>query len=68
MRVNVATILRITGGLLIAMSLESAQNFLEKFKGVTGKDAWIIGEFLRGNRKVKVMDDAEVVEVPCHVD
>lgn len=51
-----------SGGLLIVIEREKAQQFLEEFSRIEGRDAWIVGEVVEGERKV-LMDNCEILEV-----
>ena len=51
-----------SGGLLIVLPKANASMFLEEFLQVEGREAWIIGEVVLGNKQV-IMNNPEIIEV-----
>ena len=51
-----------SGGLLIVIEREKAELFLRDFLEVEGREAFVVGEVVEGDRKV-LMQDCEVLEV-----
>jgi len=52
-----------SGGLLIALPSASANQFIQRFKELTGNDSWIVGRVLEGERKAYIVDSPTLVEV-----
>ena len=52
-----------SGGLMIMMTKEDAENYIREYKEITGHDAWIIGKVVKGSRRGYVVDDPELIEV-----
>jgi selenide,water dikinase len=52
-----------SGGLLLALSRDNANDFLQEFKEKTGKEAWIVGEVTKGENKAIIKDDLKIIEV-----
>eukprot|EP01155_Anaeramoeba_flamelloides_P030768 Anaeramoba_flamelloidesa87451_686.p1 GENE.a87451_686~~a87451_686.p1 ORF type:complete len:308 (-),score=52.56 a87451_686:477-1400(-) len=52
-----------SGGLLISINPNKAQNFIDDLKKTEGYDSWIIGEFVKGERKAQIIKDPKIVEV-----
>ena len=46
-----------SGGLLIVMSQEGAKEFLEEFNGEYGREAWVVGRVVEGQRQVRFNSD-----------
>lgn len=46
-----------SGGLLIVMSQEGAEEFLEEFRGEYGREAWVVGRVVEGQRQVRFNSD-----------
>jgi selenide,water dikinase len=51
-----------SGGLLIALPSDNAQAFCDDFRDLTGKESWIVGKVVQGNRKVIIKDDIKIIE------
>jgi selenide, water dikinase len=51
-----------SGGLLVALPHENAQNFCDDFAKISGFDCWIVGQIVAGTGKVQV-ENPEIVEV-----
>jgi len=52
-----------SGGLLISLAKEKAQDFLGDFKELTGGDAWIVGEVLQGENKCHIDKNLDFVQI-----
>jgi selenide,water dikinase len=53
-----------SGGLLIVMERDSAFEYLEEFKEKYGREAWIVGEVIAGNKKmIWDTDNMDIVSV-----
>lgn len=57
-----------SGGLLIAMAKESADDFCRELQVLDGYPAWVIGRVEQGSRSAVISDDATVVEVTGEVE
>lgn len=45
------------------MRKEVALDFIEELRNLDDADAWIIGDVLKGNRKARIVDGVQIVEV-----
>ena len=52
-----------SGGLMIMMSRENAEKYIQEYKEITGHDAWIIGKVMKGSRKGVVVENPTLLEV-----
>merc|ERR1712142_838980 len=52
-----------SGGLLLAISKESAEAFIKEIKELEDCDAWIIGDVKQGTRGATIIDKPTVIEV-----
>jgi selenide,water dikinase len=52
-----------SGGLLICLAKEKAQDFLGEFKELTGGDAWIVGEVYKGENKCYIDDKLNFIQI-----
>lgn len=52
-----------SGGLLIAMAAEVAKDFCAEFARESGREAWIIGDVLQGERQVVMKDEPKFLEI-----
>ena len=52
-----------SGGLMIMMSRENAEKYIQEYKEITGHDAWIIGKVVKGSRKGIVVENPTLLEV-----
>jgi len=52
-----------SGGILLVIAKEHAQNFIIEFKLINGMDCWIIGEVTEGENKAIIKEDAIIIEV-----
>jgi selenide,water dikinase len=52
-----------SGGLLICLAKEKAKDFVDEFRSLTGNDAWIIGEVVKGTKNAVISKDVEFIEV-----
>lgn len=57
-----------SGGLLIAMAKESADDFCRELRVLDGFPAWVIGRVERGNHSAVISDNATVLEVTGEVE
>lgn len=51
-----------SGGLLISLPKEHAQDFCKEFEAMSGCECWIIGDVVNGSRKA-IVENANIVEV-----
>lgn len=51
-----------SGGLLLAISSDNANNFIEELRQLDGTESWIIGEVVSGERKARIQD-LKILEV-----
>lgn len=52
-----------SGGLLIAMPPDAAQQFVDEIQALDGQPAWIIGRVVPGSRVAVIPEDVEVLEI-----
>jgi len=52
-----------SGGILMCIAKDKANDFIQEYKSLTGLDTWIVGEVVRGENKAVISSDAEVIEV-----
>jgi len=52
-----------SGGLLLAISKDSAEAFIKEIKELEDCDAWIIGDVKQGTRGATIIDNPTVIEV-----
>ena len=52
-----------SGGLLLAISKEGAEHFIEDIKAMENCEAWIIGSVEAGPRKAKIVENPAIIEV-----
>lgn len=58
-------VMRVTGGLLIALPREQAAQFCKDIEKTEGYQAWIVGIVEKGNRSARIIDKPRVIEVPA---
>lgn len=51
-----------SGGLLIAIPSENAENYCKDFLDICGDECWIVGRVISGNKKV-ILENIELIEV-----
>merc|ERR1712083_1111415 len=52
-----------SGGLLMSISKEGAENFIKEIKDLEGCDAWIIGSVVEGSRTASLIENPTIIEV-----
>lgn len=52
-----------SGGLLISMKPDVAQDYINELKSLDGTPSWIIGDVITGDRTAKIVDNVEIIEV-----
>lgn len=52
-----------SGGILLSLAKEKAQDFLGEFREMTGFDAYVVGEVVKGENKSIIVDDLEFIDV-----
>lgn len=52
-----------SGGLLICMDKSVANDFINELSELDNSPAWIIGDVLSGERKAKIADDVQIIEI-----
>lgn len=52
-----------SGGLLIALPADKVEAFQAKLKQLDGHDSWVVGKVVAGERKAKMIDQIELIEV-----
>jgi len=50
-----------SGGLLICLGKEKANDFIGEYKELTGQNAWVIGEVVKGQRRSIISDNPEFI-------
>eukprot|EP00824_Muranothrix_gubernata_P009346 TRINITY_DN21923_c0_g1_i1.p1 TRINITY_DN21923_c0_g1~~TRINITY_DN21923_c0_g1_i1.p1 ORF type:complete len:309 (+),score=69.58 TRINITY_DN21923_c0_g1_i1:221-1147(+) len=53
-----------SGGLLMALPPNEAQQLIEEFKSIEGRTAWIVGDVLEGPRTADVVENVVTIDVP----
>lgn len=51
-----------SGGLLIALPAENAENYCKDFAEMSGDECWIVGRVVSGSKKV-ILENIEIIEV-----
>lgn len=51
-----------SGGLLISLPTEYAQEFCNEFSSISGDDCWIVGHVVAGSRKA-ILENPQIIEV-----
>jgi selenide,water dikinase len=62
-KLKAGTAAETSGGLLICLAKEKAKDFLGDYKSLTGDDAWIVGEVVKGENKVIIDENVEFIPV-----
>lgn len=52
-----------SGGLLVVISKEKAQAFVERLRDEFGEDSWLMGEVVKGKGNARIADECQFVEV-----
>eukprot|EP00055_Hartaetosiga_balthica_P000381 m.136368 g.136368 ORF g.136368 m.136368 type:complete len:303 (+) comp10639_c0_seq1:233-1141(+) len=52
-----------SGGLLIMLPKEKAQEFCDKIESIDGVPAWIVGKVVKGENNARLADDIKIAEV-----
>ncbi|GLE06221.1 hypothetical protein PINS_up015463 [Pythium insidiosum] len=52
-----------SGGLLLCLPEEHAQDFIRELKELDGKPAWVVGRVVPGSRDARIVNDFKVIEV-----
>jgi len=52
-----------SGGLLISMKKECAEDFCKSIKEIEGYDAWVIGKVVEGNKDAAIISNPRIIEV-----
>jgi len=52
-----------SGGLLVCLAKDVANDYIAELKELDGADAWIIGDVVEGERKAKITPDVQIIEV-----
>lgn len=50
-----------SGGLLVILPREKAQDFLDDFQREAGKSAWIVGDVIEGNKEARILEDPTLI-------
>lgn len=52
-----------SGGLLICLAKEVANDFIKELQELDGTEAWIIGDVIEGERSARITQDVQIIEV-----
>jgi len=52
-----------SGGILLSLAKEKAQDFLGEYKELSGLDAYVVGEVVKGENRSIIVDDLKYIDV-----
>jgi selenide,water dikinase len=52
-----------SGGLLLCLPAEKADQFIEEIKKLDGKPAWVVGRVVEGTNEARILENPKIIEV-----
>ncbi|GJQ67417.1 hypothetical protein Trydic_g5098 [Trypoxylus dichotomus] len=56
-----------SGGLLISMSRDLAENYCNELKSIEGWESWVVGVVERGENEATIIETPNIIEVECNL-